>query len=102
MKKYLSAGLFSLLIWPVFGQTGDSDSSEIESMDEVLISAQRLGETRLNTTRQIEVISAKQIALAQQGTLADVLGQSGYLFVQKSQLGGGSPVLRGFEASRLL
>jgi hemoglobin/transferrin/lactoferrin receptor protein len=33
---------------------------------------------------------------------ADVLSNSGSLFVQKSQQGGGSPSIRGFEASRVL
>jgi hemoglobin/transferrin/lactoferrin receptor protein len=75
---------------------------ELENMDEILVSAQRFGSSRANTTRQIEVISAKQMQLAQQGTMADVLSQTGQVFVQKSQLGGGSPVLRGFEASRVL
>ncbi|MBL7726894.1 MAG: TonB-dependent receptor [Dinghuibacter sp.] len=35
-------------------------------------------------------------------SMADVLQNSGAVFVQKSQAGGGSPVLRGFEASRVL
>ena len=35
-------------------------------------------------------------------TSADLLQNSGTVFVQKSQLGGGSPVIRGFEASRVL
>ncbi len=34
--------------------------------------------------------------------MADALEQSGEVFVQKSQLGGGSPVIRGFEANRIL
>ncbi len=80
----------------------DKDSAELENMDEILVSAQRFGSSRANTTRQIEVISAKQMQLAQQGTMADVLSQTGQVFVQKSQLGGGSPILRGFEASRIL
>lgn len=80
----------------------DKDSTELENIDEILVSAQRFGSSRANTTRQIEVISAKQMQLAQQGTMADVLSQTGQVFVQKSQLGGGSPVLRGFEASRVL
>lgn len=33
---------------------------------------------------------------------ADVLSNSGVVFVQKSQFGGGSPILRGFESSRVL
>jgi hemoglobin/transferrin/lactoferrin receptor protein len=78
------------------------DSSELENMDEVLVSSQRFGSSRANTTRQIEVITQKQMQFAQQGTMADVLSQTGQVFVQKSQLGGGSPVLRGFEASRVL
>jgi hemoglobin/transferrin/lactoferrin receptor protein len=37
-----------------------------------------------------------------QPTTAEVLQQSGYVAVQKSQQGGGSPVLRGFEANKVL
>jgi hemoglobin/transferrin/lactoferrin receptor protein len=35
-------------------------------------------------------------------TTADVLQNSGSVLVQKSQAGGGSPIIRGFEASRIL
>lgn len=52
--------------------------------------------------QQIEVIPAREIAVASQPTSAELLSQSGKIFVQKSQLGGGSPVMRGFEASRVL
>lgn len=83
-------------------EINDSDSVELENMDEILVSSQRFGSSRANTTRQIEVITEKEMQLAQQGTMADVLSQTGQVFVQKSQLGGGSPVLRGFEASRVL
>lgn len=104
MKKIIAAALVAAYMFvPAWGQTeNEPDTAEIESFDEVLISAQRLGESRRNTSSQIEVINAKQIALAQQPTLGEVLGQTGQVFVQKSQLGGGSPVLRGFEASRVL
>ncbi len=78
------------------------DSGEIESFDEVLISAQRYGQTRKDAVRQVEVISAKKLAETQSATLAEALVNSGKVFVQKSQMGGGSPVLRGFEASRVL
>lgn len=78
------------------------DTGEIESMNTILISAQRLGETRMNNTRQIEVIGRKQIQAAQQPHTGDLLAQTGKVFAQKSQMGGGSPVLRGFESSRVL
>ncbi len=35
-------------------------------------------------------------------TTADLIGKSGKIFIQKSQLGGGSPMIRGFAANRLL
>jgi hemoglobin/transferrin/lactoferrin receptor protein len=37
-----------------------------------------------------------------QSSTADVLANSGNVFVQKSQLGGGSPIIRGFETNKVL
>ncbi|MCH2083030.1 MAG: TonB-dependent receptor [Saprospiraceae bacterium] len=51
---------------------------------------------------QLERISAKEIAFTNPPTTADALSQHAGLFVQKSQLGGGSPIIRGFEANRVL
>jgi len=51
---------------------------------------------------QIERIVSKEIAFTNAQTSADVLEKNGGLFVQKSQLGGGSPIIRGFEANRVL
>lgn len=52
--------------------------------------------------QQIGTISAKDIATFNPQTAADALSAGGDIFVQKSQGGGGSPVIRGFEASRVL
>lgn len=51
---------------------------------------------------QVAVISAAQIDFQNFQSTADVLSNSGSLFVQKSQQGAGSPSIRGFEASRVL
>ncbi len=51
---------------------------------------------------QIERIVSKDIAFSNAQTSADILEKSGGLFVQKSQMGGGSPIIRGFEANRVL
>lgn len=80
----------------------EPDTGEIERMNAILISAQRFGGTRMNNTRQIEVIDRKNIQIAQQPHVGDLLAQTGKVFVQKSQMGGGSPVMRGFESSRVL
>jgi len=51
---------------------------------------------------QIETIDAKAIQKTQSQTAADALSQHGNVYVQKSQMGGGSPIIRGFEANRVL
>ncbi len=51
---------------------------------------------------QVEKISDVDIAFLNPSTTAYALEQSGQVFVQRSQTGGGSPVLRGFEANKLL
>jgi len=79
-----------------------TDTSETEEMEEVLVSAQRFNQKRRYSPRQIEVVSAKKLAELQPATLGDALINTGQVFVQKSQMGGSSPVLRGFEASRIL
>ncbi|MEN9382761.1 MAG: hypothetical protein RI940_1644, partial [Bacteroidota bacterium] len=54
-----------------------------------------------NLVQTIGLITDKNL-INQQANTADILTASGQVFVQKSQLGGGSPVIRGFEASRVL
>jgi len=51
---------------------------------------------------QVAVITAEQIDFQNFQSMAEVLSNSGSVFVQKSQQGGGSPSIRGFEASRVL
>ena len=83
-------------------RAGITDTAETEEMDEVLVSAQRFDQKRKYSPRQIEVVSAKKLSELQPATLGDALINTGQVFVQKSQMGGSSPVLRGFEASRVL
>ena len=48
------------------------------------------------------MIKQKDIKFLSQPTSAELLQSSGQVLVQKSQLGGGSPILRGFEANKVL
>lgn len=50
----------------------------------------------------IDRISAQQIASRNSQTAADVLGEHADVYIQKSQAGGGSPIIRGFEANKVL
>ncbi len=72
------------------------------SLDEVVISGSRWRQSSDNVPSKIISISAKEVALQNPQTAADLLGVSGKVFIQKSQQGGGSPIIRGFATSRLL
>lgn len=93
----LSALLCSLTCW-----VAAQDTLSEKAMDEVIIYSGKFAERQKNIVQKIEVISAQRIAqLAAQNT-GDMLMNTGNVFVQKSQQGGSSPVIRGFEASRVL
>ncbi len=51
---------------------------------------------------QIETINTIAIRSGNSQTSADVLANSSNVYIQKSQMGGGSPVIRGFEANKVL
>ena len=62
----------------------------------------RRDDTPENVPYHIQKVDKKDIALTNSQTAADALRDHGGVFVQKSQMGGGSPIVRGFEASRVL
>ncbi len=72
------------------------------TLEEVVISANNFKEKKKNVAQLIDVITAKTIAQTNAQTTGDLLVNTGKVFVQKSQQGGSSPVIRGFEASRIL
>lgn len=72
------------------------------SLEHVVVSASRWEETQQNVPNKISVISKKTVALQNPQTTADLLAASGEVFIQKSQQGGGSPMIRGFATNRLL
>jgi len=75
---------------------------DIIRLDEFVVSANRTDEKRSDIPNKIEVIQAKDISFQNPQNSAIMLEQTGQVFVQTSQLGGGSPVLRGFEANKVL
>jgi hemoglobin/transferrin/lactoferrin receptor protein len=77
-------------------------SSSPTQIGGLVIRADLWGEQKLEAPNRIEKIDMKEAAFQNPQTTADLLGMSGYAFIQKSQLGGGSPMLRGFAANRVL
>ena len=96
MHKCILAVLF-------FGMTTGlmAQHDTTKSLQEVIVYANKFPALSKNIVQTIGLITDKNL-IQQQANVADILTASGQLFVQKSQLGGGSPVIRGFEASRVL
>ena len=72
------------------------------NLDEVVFTANKFKAKKDKTPYQIQVVKSRDIEFQNPQTSADLLTQSGKVFVQKSQMGGGSPNLRGFEANKVL
>lgn len=98
-KKILLASI--LLSTFCFSQT-IKDSIKENKLEEINLNSNRIPKEKEILSNQSELITKKTIELQNFQTTAELLSNSGLLFVQKSQQGAGSPVIRGFEASRVL
>lgn len=104
MKKniFLCLSAFIYMNAEAQNTTDTTSSNKTVKLNEVVISANKTEEKKSEIPFTIEVIRSRDVALSNPQTSADMLFNTGSVFVQKSQQGGGSPVLRGFEASRVL
>lgn len=100
MRKIL---LFTLLLtnsFYLFSQTVQ-DSVKVTTLEEVVV-ATKWKQKKQDVPYKIASITTEDIELQNPQTAADLLGVSGKVFIQKSQQGGGSPMIRGFATNRLL
>lgn len=72
------------------------------TLDQVTISASRYTEKSRDVLQRTASFTQKDITLLQPQTAADLLSQTGEVFIQKSQQAGGSPMIRGFATNRLM
>ena len=77
-------------------------TKQSEQLNEVVLSVFKKAEKTERIAEQIAVISAKDIQKVSPQTSADLLATIPGIKVQKSQFGGGSPVIRGMESNRVL
>jgi hemoglobin/transferrin/lactoferrin receptor protein len=75
------------------------DSSALE---EVVLSVSKFKQKKGKIPQKITSITSEDIMFSNPQTSADLLESSGNVYIQKSQLGGGSPIIRGFSTNRLL
>lgn len=74
----------------------------LETGLEIVISASGWQENIREITNRVETVNQESISFTNPQTSADLLKAAEGVFVQKSQLGGGSPIIRGFAANRVL
>jgi hemoglobin/transferrin/lactoferrin receptor protein len=72
------------------------------SLDEIVLSVSKFGQSKREIPQQIVSVKTEDVLFKNPQTAADLLESSGQVYVQKSQLGGGSPLIRGFSTNRLL
>ncbi|GAL81197.1 TonB-dependent receptor [Algibacter lectus] len=76
--------------------------SNTEGLQEIVISASKFQQNKRDIPQKIVSLNSKNIQFTNPQTSADLLETTGQVYVQKSQMGGGSPMIRGFSTNRLL
>lgn len=76
--------------------------SNTEGLQEIVISASKFEQNKRDIPQKIVSLNTENIAFTNPQTSADLLETTGQVYVQKSQMGGGSPMIRGFSTNRLL
>ena len=76
--------------------------SESQNLEEVILSVARSESNVNQIAEKVSVIKSEDLFLSSPASGAELLELSPGVRVQKSQGGGGSPVIRGFEANRVL
>lgn len=77
-------------------------SESMVSLSEVIIAANKWEQERSEISNKITIIKPKEVEFSNPQTTADILQGTGEVYVQKSQLGGGSPMIRGFATNTVL
>ncbi|MFY8037872.1 MAG: TonB-dependent receptor plug domain-containing protein, partial [Cyclobacteriaceae bacterium] len=101
MKSFYTIILLYLFFSPSFAQEVN-DTTKISYLNEVVISANRWEQNLREVSSRVTKVGTQQIQFQNPQTAADLLGLSNQVFIQKSQLGGGSPMIRGFATNRVL
>ncbi|MBL7865170.1 MAG: TonB-dependent receptor plug domain-containing protein, partial [Cyclobacteriaceae bacterium] len=104
MKSIYLFILFSLVAFAAVAQSEvpAADTVKTSYLDELVVSANKIPEQRRLVAQQIQVVSPTILRDFNAQNSGDLIQNTGVVALQKSQQGGGSPIMRGFEASRVL
>ena len=100
MYKNIIIVILLLLSYCTTAQSGQDSALRISP--EVVVVANRSPQAKKALPQAIDVYTQQEIRLYDRQTIPDVLANNPRVFVQKSQQGGGSLVLRGFEANKIV
>jgi hemoglobin/transferrin/lactoferrin receptor protein len=100
MKHTIGLILLSIILFPYNSIAQEEDSAT--TLSEVVVSANKWEQQVNEVPNKITRISKAFILRNNPQSSADLLAQTGSVFIQKSQLGGGSPMIRGFATNRVL
>ena len=78
-----------------------NDSTQVD-LEEVVVAVSRWHQNIDSEPVKVTLLGFEEMNSYNPQTAADLLNLSGEVFVQKSQYGGGSPMIRGFATNRLL
>jgi hemoglobin/transferrin/lactoferrin receptor protein len=101
MKKLL---ILALAVLPGLLRAQDTGarSDTTTYLQEVVVAANRWEQNLREVSARLTMLSQADIQLQNPQTAADLLGFTNQVFIQKSQLGGGSPMIRGFATNRVM
>ena len=77
------------------------NAQESRQIKEVVISGAKKEMEKQEISQTIDIITKKELKFNSAGNTGDAIQNTGMITVQQSQNGGGSPIIRGFEANRI-
>lgn len=102
MSKYIFA-LLSAALLATSAKTQETVADTLyKPLNEVTVSVNKWEQKLNEVPNKIVKVNMRDARLQNPQTAADLLGSTGFVFIQKSQMGGGSPMIRGFATNRLL
>lgn len=78
-----------------------SYTQESKQIKEIVISGAKKETEKQEISQTIDIVTKKELKFNSAGNTGDALQNTGMITVQQSQNGGGSPIIRGFEANRI-
>ncbi|HSF46119.1 MAG TPA: TonB-dependent receptor, partial [Chitinophagaceae bacterium] len=102
MNKFIMVLAFFQCLYLHVTAQEKTKNDTIQNLETIIVSFNKWEQNLNEVPNKIVGLDMKESRLRNPQTTADLLSSSGAVFVQKSQLGGGSPMIRGFATNRVL